>query len=258
MTSRFNLIIFISLLLSLGYSCTPDDDLPPPDPCLTAPAPDPTFSMYRSLERTVLGEEVEVRLEVRDTVYFGAINFEAAGGYDDYQWTIGSDQRVFDEREFWLHFPVYIADGLEVSLTVAEDFAECSERELETASSTQRFDFIHIPYDEPHLYEATFVGNNKKETDQPPFEINLAKDPDGRLHLRDFPRGAKNDDFFNDIGIRPDYKQFIFLSNNSSCCFYARGIGTISDDRQTLRIDYRYRNEAGDGWIEDVWTGTRK
>jgi len=256
------IVTFLMLFTLLGCKEEECNDVLSPecpnyDACVATPSPSADFILFKGLSKTINDTTFTIELPITDTTYSGGPTmFRAQNINDNYDWMVGDDSRMIDTREFRLNFPRQNFDNLQVSLTVDKNIAECPERGQESATSTASYTFIKPEIDEIPIV-GRFTGNNEDETSEGDFTIDFAIGPNGAIHLRNLPRGADNDDFFNDVVVTTDYKSFLFLPTLLACCKRAHGSGHLSDDKNELRIEYSIYDESTEIWTPKIWTGSR-
>ncbi|MBC6993592.1 hypothetical protein QWY85_02320 [Neolewinella lacunae] len=205
------------------------------------------------------GEIIRIESPIMDTTYPGRIYFRAlsedATGFD---WMVGSDPRMVTTKEWDLGFPA-LTGRVEIRLTAERELSRCPERGLETSTSARDIFILDHRFNSPVPYLGRYLGNNASEPDSAQFEIEffLSRPSDGKVEIRNFPRNARNNGRFNNLGIVSNYKSFIISPTPNICCDRAHGTGVFSDDKRSLRIVYRTFDFERQVWVDDVWTGSR-
>ena len=205
------------------------------------------------------GEVIRIENPITDTTYPGRLYFRAESeDATNFDWDLVADPRFIDTKEWDLLFPASTG-SIEVKLNVERENVRCSDRGLETNSSSKELFILPIKTDFPVSYIANYVGNNESEPDSLDFEIEffVSIPEEAKVEIRNFPRNALNRGDLDNLGIVSNYKSFIIAPTPNICCNRAYGLGVFSDDRRELRIEYSTYDFETEEWKEDVWTGIR-
>ena len=238
------LLFFLFIFFQIYTSCKKDDDCQDAadplcsnyDPCLGAVETDADFGFY---SRQV-GHDTVYWFSARDTVYslHGArIYFRAHHAMESYEWKVGSDPRVFRDSVFDLDFDENIQGNIVVRLIVTNGpKTDCFPRD--DGRDTVSKSFYLKPIDE--LKEVPMFGKFKGHDEGYPdieFVVEISPEDAGL-------RGLPND---CDVFYAPPWGAFDFIGwqwdfiidpQPNYACGDPEGEGHVSDDRNTLTIEY--------------------
>ena len=250
------------LLLMVVFACCDDDppctdplnpECPNYDPCLAFQPAYADFVVIDSIYGVNCSDgrgRLDLVSEVDTTFANSELYFRAVQVADTYEWKVGTDPTVYNDRQFSLYFPNSIAPAdIKVTLIVCKDDPyNCQTKLCDTLSKR-----IYILFTNGADTVSLVIGKFKGvDMDSPldSFIIEIPPPLPSLVGIINFPRGCVGQ--FLDVTI--GRKGFI-LEETSTVCKSACGIGNIMSDRKTLVIDYSV--QSGDQRILKKFIGTK-
>jgi hypothetical protein len=179
-----------------------------------------------------------------DTVYqLADVKFEAV--CDDmtrYEWTIGTDQRVFTEPSFTLYFGVKGTIDIKLKVYKDED-PDCPDNTIRVDSITKKLTIIDN--------DITYVGGVYRgyNTNEPnhEFDVEIRFDSlefPATYVIHNLPEGCNLiDSRFQAVTLFAFRKRFFMeFGSNSKSCERPKGWGKLEDNLNSLVIDYYIKN----------------
>ena len=156
-----------------------------------------------------------------------------------YQWKIGTDSRTWTTREFDLGFAEDAVGDVPVTLIVEKaDPNSCGGTDYSRDTLTKN---LHVKRFPDNIYSSgtwssvfgKWEGYNTDD-ESSIFQIEIKPD----WEVTGFPDGCSYK--WPDVGISLTY----FAINDLTPCANLCGLGTLSQDRSELTVNYSYRNDA--------------
>ncbi len=257
--TRFRYIISVfSCVLLLGIvplACCKDecDDptnrrCPNYDPCLSYVPANADFDILEVLFAIPnCGDRESTTFELQvDTVFpRGDITFRALHQADKYYWKIGSDPKVFTDKEFSLYFNVTAVGNINVTLIAEkDDFQHCTLSSTSRDTVTKTFHILSPPDNSMTDPWSLLHGNWRgSDTENPEDTFNIEIPPGFPRRINNLPRGC----FDQPLDVRL-WRKNIFFAGSAASCKRICGHGALQDDYKTLVIDY---------WIDGNSPGER-
>jgi len=206
------------------------------DPCYSKTKADASFTSYELLEETPSDHNVGFKGEDVATDTIISTNFALfKADYDAeyFEWSVGTDPRVWNDREFALRFssvPYYTPIEVRLKVYKKTDIS-CFPGASDTAVFTRTL--VTVPRDSSRV-KGRFQGYlESKPTESNFFEIDLIKDQrenDGIAVSGITPNCSMNN---NQMGSKllhsVGYRSLYFTSNSLvSCCLGLSGFATVS------------------------------
>lgn len=259
--NKIYLRIFLMFSIIMSFGCGNDDD-----GCSTIDVACPEFDQCEYLRQNPLTADFShvdatydgsnttctsvVEITESDTSYFGLHTFRAKyrptnlNSVDiSYEWQFGSDPNVRTGEVVELFFNENVGPSVNVTLTTTINSSNCSEFDSATVSSSKVMRLIDADIS-PSKLLGRYEGNNDNEG--PERVIRIAR------YLNGFQYGINNlfdncpsNQEGNTLFVGLNYKHLLIPESNSDGCKFTCGSGKLSEDNNTITINYTTRSDDG-------------
>lgn len=184
------------------------------------------------------------------------VKFEAV--CDDmtrYEWTVGTDQRVFTEPSFTLYFGVTGTIDIKLKVYKDED-PNCPDNVVRVDSVVKK---LTIVSNSIRYYLGKFRGYNEDNPNHL-FDIELLYDSTWLRHeIRNLPEGCHLEDSrFAPATFYPFRTRFYMdMNRNQPSCDRPKGWGYIDDSRNKIIIEYYLKDFDNQVLVPHKFIGTR-
>lgn len=242
------MFVFLFLLVSSTFYCK-DDDM---DPC-DIEGIEPISAAFTTSHN--LGFQDSIRRIESDTFVTGRnIIFSAKQNGLSYKWIIGSDARVFEEKEFSLRFDNVAGENVPIQLIVeGEPDLECFPEDDGRDTLFREIHFVDANECPIFGMYRGVMGSMPNDT----FIIDIQYIlPDGDTNIDNLPNGCIREDF-DKVSFLVTYRDFhIEQLGNYAECPKPQGWGYV-DPNGNISIDYRIYNHDIDMIVSDLFTGIK-
>ncbi len=240
--------------------CTDPTDrrCPNYDPCLSYVPANADFDILEipifSLNCDNTGPKT---LELKVDTVFSTIDitFRAHNQADRYYWKIGTDPKIFTDREFELLFGDNAVGDIQVTLvTERNDPNRCSSDPTSRDTVSKKFHILrrsHGPDDAWSLLHGKWRGANTDHlTDSFEIEIPVSFP---LFEIRNLPQGCADPTVV--VGL--DRKNIFIHGGGGLLCKNICGHGALQDDYKTLIINYWIDGNSPGERIQKQFSGTK-
>lgn len=249
-----NQFIYLKLLLMLTIFATCKDDDMTIDFCDNEEIQpiSASFGTYQKLYMDSSDSTRDIKTDYFFTTTYIIFKADQYNQISSYQWSIGDDPRVFEQREFSLYFEEMNAP-IEIQLIVeGNPITDCfpDDDGRDTILRTVYF----VPFD-----SIPVLGRYRGVVHSVPndtFEIEIENIPLEGPNINNLPNGCNREGFFR-MEFQASYRDFVIpnLSNTIECP-KPQGWGHLSDDN-ILEIEYSIYNADLDEVVSDFFKGIK-
>ena len=237
---NFNKFFFLLFIISLLiFTCGKDDE--PPVNCECGELPNADFTISQGI-----GFNEDRRYFESDTILKGPVKVESVNQLLSYEWKIGTDPTIRTGKSVELDYDVL---G-EIEVTLIGHWTpdkDCFPNDNGVDTVMKKFYLV------PRLdakYFGDFEGYYESEPDS---LVTIYINNLSRIH--NIPIGC----FENDLAAWGTYRHFFMRKYDAkNPCPIPKGWGTISDDNQTLTLDYEIWDLDLSERVKRKFIGTRK
>ncbi len=239
------LALFVFLLPTCkDKDCTDaaNPDCPNYDPCLMAKVANAEFVILDSLR--YYSSDFGAALPVDTMWTFAAIHFRALHENDTYEWKVGTDNRVFTQREFKLDFYSDAIGNIPVRLiTTRKSQPDCISGDDGRDTFYRNLFLVDYlaNYQKIPIF-GSFKGYNEDQKDSV-FTIKIFNTEFKDFGIYGFPKGCYDEKItgvYQDM--IPSWKGFV--ATPFACTFFMDAVGRLQPDNKTLIIDYNTRENS--------------
>jgi hypothetical protein len=201
------------------------------NPCLQERETSANFSIYDC----ITCHSPDSLMRETDSSFGGLVIFEAHEELESYEWTIGTDARVFREKRVSLTFFGF-SGIVEVQLVGRKSVnANCFPDDDGIDTIRKTLVIVEPDYERPFINKE-YIGYNESEPDSI-FTISFGS----FAGLNDFPRGCHRPDNWL-ITTNFGFYTFKIINDDARSywdCGYPTGYGELAEDRRTLTVYYQ-------------------